>query len=381
MRIFIIARGYPTKHNPQWGCFEKDQALALARLGHEVVILSYRQHPFLPNIGYRVIEDNGIRSVSYNILPGRIFGQHGAWLRVRFEQWELTKAYMRAVELYGKPDIIYSHYLFVSVIAVCLREKFHVPIVAIEHWSELNREPMRNYVRKIATRTYPAVNQLLTVSEPLQERIASIFNVRSIVVHNMISSEFSQAETRYPDKFNLISVGSLFPVKNHALLVSALALLDLPKDQWQLTIIGEGGERQNLQRKINESGLSDNIHLVGQKSKEEVAQFLRSSSVFVLPSKSENFSVAVLEALSCGLPVIASICGGIRECIDKKNGLLFEVDDVQGLADSLQYMYEHHREYDRQAIAADCKARFSSEVIAKQLTVIFEDVIMNRETN
>ena len=126
---------------------------------------------------------------------------------------------------------------------------------------------------------------------------------------------------------------------------------------------------------IDESGFSENIHLVGSKNKLEIAQMLNESDVFVLPSRNENFSVAVLEALASGLPVIASICGGIRECINEKNGILFKVDDVEGLSLCLKYMYEHHQDYDRQAIADDCKARFSSEVIAKQLTEIFEDVV------
>ena len=104
-------------------------------------------------------------------------------------------------------------------------------------------------------------------------------------------------------------------------------------------------------------------------------QILQHSDIFILPSRGENFSVAVLEALACGMPVIASICGGIRECIDSKNGLLFPVNDTYALAKSIQKMVKDINKYDRKAIAEDCQARFSSEVIAKQLIQIFEDTI------
>ena len=110
-------------------------------------------------------------------------------------------------------------------------------------------------------------------------------------------------------------------------------------------------------------------------------QILKNSSIFLLPSRNENFSVAVLEALACGLPVIASICGGIRECINEKNGLLFPVDDVEKLAQSILYAVQHLDKYDRKAIAEDCQARFSPEVIAKQLTQIFEDTIKKTKNN
>ena len=379
MRIFLVARGYPTKQSPQWGCFEKDQAVALAQMGHEVVILSYRQHPLLPNIGFRIIDEDGIHAVCFSLLPGLVFGQHGSRLRARFEQWELAKAYACAMELYGKPDIIYSHYLFVSFIALSLHERFSIPIVAMEHWSELNREPMHAYVKRMAINTYSNLNKLLAVSEPLRDRIDTTFNVHSQVVHNLISADFRYDNASYPETFTLVSVGSLFPVKNHALLIKALAQIELPKTKWQLIIIGEGGERDNLQRLIDNSDLSSNIHLAGLKSKLDVATILRNSSVFVLPSNSENFSVAVLEAMSCGLPVIASICGGIRECVDSSNGMLFEVGDINGLTQCLHDMYEHHREYDRKKISEECRKRFSSEVIARQLTEVFAEVVKSND--
>ena len=81
------------------------------------------------------------------------------------------------------------------------------------------------------------------------------------------------------------------------------------------------------------------------------------------------------EAMACGLPVIATPCGGPEEFVNEKNGLLVPVDDVKALAAAIQHMYEHHLDYDHQTIADDCKARFSAEVIALQLTKIFEAVI------
>ena len=87
--------------------------------------------------------------------------------------------------------------------------------------------------------------------------------------------------------------------------------------------------------------------------------------------------MAVLEALCEGLPVVASICGGIRECINASNGLLFPVDDIDSLVEVIKEMYECHNRYDREKIAADACARFSPNVIASQLTSVFQKVIEN----
>ena len=169
--------------------------------------------------------------------------------------------------------------------------------------------------------------------------------------------------------------------KGYDLLISAFERLKLPKDKWELLIIGDGEERANLQTQIGRVGLSDNIQLVGKKDKSQIMEILLKSDVFVLPSRSENFSVAVLEALCMGMPVVASICGGIKECVDSSNGLLFPVDDIDSLSHAIQEMYIGYSRYDRERIAQESRARFSPEVIAKQLTEVFEKTIQKYREN
>ena len=201
------------------------------------------------------------------------------------------------------------------------------------------------------------------------------------IVNNIVGKEFNFIPKRQDDTLSIITTGSLIHRKGFDLLPKAFSMLDLPNEQWELTIIGEGNEYGNLTQQIHSTSLQNNIHLVGIKTKEQIAEILKNSSIFLLPSRNENFSVAVLEALACGLPVIASICGGIRECINEKNGLLFPVDDVEKLAQSILYAVQHIDKYDRKAIAEDCLARFSPEVIAKQLTQIFEETIKKTKNN
>ena len=110
-------------------------------------------------------------------------------------------------------------------------------------------------------------------------------------------------------------------------------------------------------------------------NKMEIADQLRKSNVFVLPSRNENFSVAILEALAMGLPVIATDCGGIRECINVKNGVIVPVDDINAMAGAIKDMINDYNQYDRNYIAEDCKKRFSPESIANQLTQVFESVL------
>ena len=377
MNILVFSRGIPSARDAQYGGFEMDQAKALAQMGHRVIMASVdtRFRFFWRKPGITIGEQDKVQTYYMFYCPSAILQLLGRRICERIVRWQWRKLIAHIQLTTPQIDIVYAHYLFIAYYAVQCANQLQAPIIAIEHWSALNREPISANVQRMAQYTYPKVSQLLVVSEPLKTRIQQKFKVNPIVVHNMVGKEFTYTASKQNALFTFVCVGSLLPIKNHTLLISALAKSVIPKNQWQLIIVGEGKKRLALQTQINQLGLTENIHLVGLKNKQTIAQMHNTGHVFVLPSISENFSVAVLEALACGLPVVASICGGIRECIDEKNGILFEVNDVDGLAKALEHMFYHYQNYDRQAIADDCQARFSSEVIAKQLTDIFEKAI------
>lgn len=377
MRIFVISRGCPTPSDPTWGCFELDQAQALSQLGHEVVMLSVDTRTRLRwrKIGISEHTYGSVHALDMFLFPCsyRIIGWQ---LRQKITAALLLKLYDYACRKFGKPDILYSHYLFNTQLAVAVKRKYHVPLVGIEHWSALNIRPVPQWVRSMVSATYPHTDKVIAVSESLKRSISECHEVPDIsVVHNMVGKEFTYTPAA-PHPFTFVATGRLVYGKGFDLLPVAFSKIkDSLPDDWQMLIIGGGKERTNLQQQINGSGLQDHIRLLGQKTKAEIIPLLQNSDVFILPSRGENFSVAVLEALACGLPVISSVTGGIRECINAHNGLLFPVNDVDALANALKTIYINRTAYDRPAIAADCQARFSPQVIACQLTDIFQQVI------
>ena len=380
MYILIIARGVPSKRDPQWGCFEKDQAEALASLGHKVVVASVDSRFRLRwrHLGITHYHINNIDYYNSFIIPGAITKIFGSAFNSKIKEWQLERIYTIVEKKWGKPDVIYGQFFFNSYIAVPISQKHNIPLVTIEHAARFNNEIIDTQSLYQSQEVYKNTSANIAVSQSLQKALQKRFGIDCHVVYNVYGKEFYYNPPEQElDTFSFITTGSLISRKGFDLLPKAFALADLPKDKWKMQIAGEGEEHATLQQQIDVAGYHDNIILVGKKGKEEIAQLLNQSNVFVLPSRNENFSVAVLEALACGLPVVASVCGGIRECIDEKNGLLFEVDDVEGLAKCLKHMYGHYQEYDRQAIADNCQARFSSEVIAKQLTEIFENVAAN----
>lgn len=379
MKIFVIARGVPSKQEPTWGCFEKDQAEALAQLGHRVTILcvDIRFRWWWRKLGMTHQLINGINIYNLFCVPYALLFFLPTILKQKFFAYLYSITFKKAIQKEGKPDLLYAHYLNYMYYGIPLKQKYNIPLVGIEHWSKIGEKDIHPRIKKSAQDIYPQLDQLLTVSSSLkyniQQQIGNINNI--IVTNNMVGKEFFYSSKSNEKSLKIISAGGLIYRKGYDVLIEALSHFKHLSDNWQLTIIGNGPLKQELQTLVQKKGLQKHIHLIGQKSKIDIVSHFQESDFFVLPSRSETFGVVYIEAMACGLPIIATDCGGPRDIVTPENGLLIPNEDTSALADAILYMVKNINKYDRKAIAEDCQARFSSEVIAKQLTKIFEDTI------
>ena len=377
MNIFIISRGYPTKQEPTWGCFEKDQAKALVEYGHHVVMLSVdtRFRWYWRPLGIQYKMEDGVAIYNVFLLPYALLFFLPKRFKALFYSVQLEWVFERACKNYGMPNILYAHYLQNTQKAIYIHQKYNIPLVAIEHWSQMAFQPIPKESLQLGKETYPLIDQLLTVSSSLQNNIYNQIGVTSIVVPNIVGKEFylqNRNNIKKTSKIQIVSIGRLVKLKRFDMLIKALARVQQP---FNLTIIGAGEERKNLENLISQLHLEQNIQLVGMKSKQEIVSILQESDLFILPSQSETFGVVYIEALACGLPIIATDCGGPKDIVNENNGLLVPINDIEALFQAIDYMLRNIHKYDKQMIAADCQKRFSSEVIGILLTKIFEDIL------
>lgn len=380
MNILIIANGYPDKREPQWGCFEKDQALALTQLGHQVSILYFdrRFRMYWRKIGITKKRDQGLSIYGMFIMPlGWLRDKVSYELLHKFIIYIFNKLYKEYLKDNDKPDVIYAHYLWNISYATKLKEKYNIPLVGIEHWSGLTGEkltPVAKYWGEIA---YNKADRLLAVSKSLQTHIMRHFDKDSTVVYDMLGPEFVTTKVLKKGDNNglkFIAVGSLLPIKNYDALINAFAKSGLTNQGCSLSIVGDGPERSVLEQIVKESKLENSVILHGRKTKQEIIKLFSESHVFALSSKAETFGVACIEALSQGLPAIATKCGGPEEIINDTNGILVEVGNEDAMSEAMCKMYDNYCQYDNVAIANECLGKFSPHVIASQLTEIFNEV-------
>jgi len=138
------------------------------------------------------------------------------------------------------------------------------------------------------------------------------------------------------DGLLIVAIGNLYPVKGHSVLLRALA--ELPRGaaaaRWHLAIAGRGGEETALRALARETGLEQQIHLLGFRP--DVPDILAAADIFVMPSLSEGLPLALVEAMAASLPVIASDVGGIPEVAERDaEALLIAPGDTRALAAAL----------------------------------------------
>lgn len=185
-----------------------------------------------------------------------------------------------------------------------------------------------------------------------------------------MTSERDGARLPRRTRRRVLMVANLRPEKGHDILIDAATLVLRSVPDATFALAGDGPERDRLMSHAERRGVAGAFSWLGHR--DDVAAIMEASDIFVLPSRTEAFPNALLEAMAAGLPCVATRVGGIPEIIsDNRTGLLVRVDDSAGLADALcRLMSDEALSSDLSAAARRAASRYSFE----RMTMAFEAV-------
>lgn len=374
MKVFVISKGMPTEKYPLNGIFEFDQAKALAKVGHDVVMLviDFRSRTYKRDYGWFSYEKDGVKVFGLS-LPLGIYRR-----ALPFLQCLLVRLYEKAVKSFGKPDIIHAHFYSIAAIASILKRKFKIPLVVTEHSSKLNRNILEisGLDVKLARKAYQNADRVVAVSNALARNLKNNLNVDAVVIHNIVDvSRFQYVKRTQKSGFTFISIGNLIELKGFDLLVEAFAEAFKDDKSVKLNIVGAGPEKEKLQHIVNQYDLNNNIVLLDEVGRDKLKVLYPESDAFVLASKSETFGVVFIEAMATGLPVIATDCGGPSDFVNEQNGYLIPVNDKKSLVDALMKMRNNAYDFNSLEISEMCVRKFSPENIGNALTNLYQTII------
>jgi len=192
--------------------------------------------------------------------------------------------------------------------------------------------------------------------------------------------------TNLEDPFRIVSTGSLQPYKGQRYLLEACRLLLDRGVPFSCQIIGGGELWATLEKQVKELQLDGIVELSGPRAQDEVAGLLAVADCYVQPSvvmpsgKMEGIPVALMEALACELPVVASDLSGIPELIrHEETGLLVPQQDAGALADAVEWVYRHTQQARRLAQAGRglVVREFNLAVNVRRLAGLFETSLLS----
>ncbi len=292
------------------------------------------------------------------------------------------RSFRLLAEAWGHPDIIHVQALFpASMIARAISRRLGVPYVVTEHSEEyltLSRLPLVRtpgmlplVLRPLAHRA----SRTIAVSRFLGERLRELGLARDLVViPNVVpASDPQPVSAELPHVIAHVSV--MGPAKNLTGLVRAIDALRSRRADFVLRLAGDGECRAEAEALVAELELGAHVEFVGQLSETGVRDLLARSAFAVVSSTHETFSVAAAEALMCGRPVLSTRCGGPEEFVTPDVGRLVANDDVAALADGLDWMLDHHADFDPGALHAYACERFSPDVVAAAILDVYRSVL------
>jgi sugar transferase (PEP-CTERM/EpsH1 system associated) len=291
-----------------------------------------------------------------------------------------------------RPHIVQTHNWGALVEGVVAAKLARVPILIHAEHGTVEGRRYNVFLQRILWR---AVQGVLCVSEEHRQRLSKTvgFSYENITpILNGVNTDFfrpcpANEETiridrgLEPDALYIGTVGNLRPVKNHRLMLQASRDICTKYERVRIVFIGEGSLKEDLIHLAKALGIYNQVKFLGARS--DVRDLLNTLDIFVLPSLSEGLPISVLEAMACGLPVVATSVGGLPELIeDGKTGMLVPSQDESRLKSALEHLIrcEATRRTMGQAARKKVVERFSLDAMVNEYRNLYQTLIKQKSS-
>lgn len=369
MKILFLTPWYPDERNPNHGIFVRDQALAIGR-NHEVWVVSSKID--YSGFGFSSLSRNdsqfqGLKESRITLkrsLP--VFNQFNYFLRSARETFKIAREF--------NPDIIHGNIGYPGAFwSWVMSRLLKVPFIVTEHTRIINN--FRSVIhRKLTLFGFRRAGRIIAVSAWHADELFTFVGKRPEVIPNVINFEKFPKITVLPDttEFQIGFLGGMnTPVKGLDILLQAASTLT---GRFKLHIGGKGDLLEQYKTLAKGLNVYDKCIFYGAVPHEQVSLFMEKLHFFVSASRSETFGIAMVEALVCGLPVVATNSGGPGEYITPENGVIVPVENAEKLREGISGIMKNFAGYNQHQIRKQVKEKFSTEDFLQKIGVVYTEV-------
>jgi len=359
-----------------------DITAGLEKLGHEVFIILFKPDNHFPVLSKEKHIEIIPSQVSYSITGKDIIE---------------TKEFDRRLREI-KPDIIHSHLIESEFVS---RYNTVADTAYVTHWHgchpPTNSHSFQDYLRKDAWWHLYSVHQLkrqykicnnrfLCISDFIGKYVHRAFNPESknlrVILNGSDLFQFSPSHSaKKNERFTLISVGSFHPYKNQLFLLKMLQqIIENRVKDIRILFLGDGVERENLEGYVRKNNLSNYVEFLGYV--DEPSSYMNEADVLVHSAIDEPFGLILLEAMSCGLPVVAFNSGGIPEIVKHEStGFLTQINHIEDFAKSVVKIKDTPKLAEQFSQQAQLEVqRFGIEEYVKKIEAFYMETIQKEST-
>ena len=358
MRILAVTPLFPTVEEPYRGAAIWRTLAGLTEFSDvRAACVLYRYPPGLRPRHYRYHFSAADTHRRYGIVSSTVDFPAIPWVTRTVNGRSIYRRLRRLVAE-DRPDLLLSYWIHPESYATLLvGEEYGIPVVVGSRGTDLRQTETNRTLLEQSAHVLSSAKGVLCVSGDLARiardrgapanRVHTIPNGVDTNVFNMIPQDQARERLNVPASDRIVLfVGWLSKLKGALKLLEALSLLP---EHWTLAMAGEGSIDGELRERAAAMGVAPRLRLLGPLSGPEIAMWMNASDVFCLPSVSEGCPNVILEALSCGRPVVATAVGGTPELVDNDCGILIPDNQPSTIATALTRAIE--RSWDRQLIS------------------------------
>ncbi len=245
-----------------------------------------------------------------------------------------------------KSDLVDAHYFYPDGVAAArVARRLDVPLMITARGSDINLITQYSRPLRLMREAAAQCAAIVAVSSALANRMDDLgFDGAKIhVIRNGVDLDYFRLDSRDEARRSmgltgrvLLSVGNLIELKGHHLTIEAVSRMP----ETTLLIAGSGPLRPDLEKQVRTLGLVDRVHLLGQKSRDDLRCLYAAADMLVLASSREGLANVLLESIASGLAVVATNVGGNGEVVsDPRAGVLTSERSVQALSDSIEHIF------------------------------------------
>ena len=217
-------------------------------------------------------------------------------------------------------------------------------------------------------------NQVISVSRKLADTLQSSYSIEDVkIIPNYIDTDHFDYKPRKSAGFSYLFVGGLEVHKGIDLLVEAFCEAKIPVAR--LHIVGTGDMKEKINAIVSEHQMEGNVVLYGEIPNRDLPDIYNSCHVYVSVSEYETFGVSVLEAMSCGLPVLYTPSGGPNETVSEESGVLLHGREKEDIIEGLKEIKNRYHSFDGKKIRDAVIKNFGSEKVIRSLMDVYKAVL------